>query len=172
MSSTSTEKAHDGTIIECERVAAVASLFCKTPPRNRVECCSDSHYRDHRHCFSERGAARQRSGGGRCSGTDHRDQSHSSLQLPSFADLVDRVKPAVVSVYVKEGAEQTLVSNLPNGESQNPFGPGSPFQFFFHQFGMPQPDGPGMQNGPGLQGEPPPSERKARGSSFRPTGTC
>ena len=88
----------------------------------------------------------------------------SSLQLPSFADLVDRVKPAVVSVYVKEGAGQTLVSNLPNGESQNPFGPGSPFQFFFHQFGMPQPDGPGMQNGPGLQVEPRPE--RAQGSGF------
>ncbi len=68
-------------------------------------------------------------------------------QLPSFADLVDRVKPAVVSVYVKATPQQGLVSNIPEGEQGNgamPFPKGSPFEFFFRQFGAPQPGGPGF----------------------------
>ncbi len=69
-------------------------------------------------------------------------------QLPSFAGLVDRVKPAVVSIYVKATPEQGLVSNIPEGQQgngANPFPPGSPFEFFFRQFGAPQQGGQGFK---------------------------
>ncbi len=69
-------------------------------------------------------------------------------QLPSFADLVDRVKPAVVSIYVRVNPQSGLVSNVPDGQDGNgamPFPPGSPFEFFFRQFGIPQPGGPGLK---------------------------
>lgn len=86
----------------------------------------------------------------------------SSLQLPSFADLVDKVKPAAVSVYVKQSADQGLISNIPDGQNRNPFGPGSPFEFFFRQFGTPQPGAPGPQI------EPRPV--RAQGSGFFVSG--
>jgi serine protease Do len=46
--------------------------------------------------------------------------------LPSFADLVERVKPAVVSVFVKAEAVDEVASQP--GQDQNPF-EGLPFQF-------------------------------------------
>ena len=85
--------------------------------------------------------------------------------MPSFADLVEHLKPTVVSVYVD--AEIGNVAGLPGRGSQgqefqgqefqgqqgqNPFGPGSPFEFFFRQFG----------NGQGM-----PAQRvRAQGSGF------
>jgi serine protease Do len=75
--------------------------------------------------------------------------------MPSFADLVERLKPTVVSVYVD--AEIGNVAELPgrgrqDQQFQNPFGPGSPFEFFFRQFG----------NGQGM-----PAQRvRAQGSGF------
>ena len=53
----------------------------------------------------------------------------------SFADVVDRVKPAVVSVKVKMSAE-----NVDDEDSQAlpDFPPNSPFYHFFRHFGMPQ----------------------------------
>jgi serine protease Do len=52
-----------------------------------------------------------------------------------FADIVEKVKPAVISVRVKvNGGAQTS-----SFDGDNPFGPGSPFEFFFRRFG--QPDG-------------------------------
>jgi serine protease Do len=57
-------------------------------------------------------------------------------QMPSFADLVDKVKPAVVSVRVKstatvsdEGGVQSF--GFPNADQ---FPPGSPMERFFRQF--------------------------------------
>ena len=81
-------------------------------------------------------------------------------QLPSFADLVDKVKPAVVSVFVKTDGNEGLVSNEEGGKGQNPFPPGSPFEFFFHQFGIPQPNGQGFN----FKGSPPIVH--AQGSGF------
>jgi serine protease Do len=75
--------------------------------------------------------------------------------LPSFADLVERVKPAVVSVYVK--AEQKNVSEFVGPQGQNEAPPGSPFEFFFRQFGTPQ----GGQNT-----KPEPQISRAQGSGF------
>jgi serine protease Do len=61
--------------------------------------------------------------------------------LPSFADLVARVKPAVVSVQVKIAIDNT--SAMPDMEQ---FGvePGSPFEQFFRRFGG-QGQGQGQQ---------------------------
>jgi serine protease Do len=59
-----------------------------------------------------------------------------------FADIVAKVKPAVISVRVKMDVG-TQSSGL--GDQENPFGPNSPFRFFFRRFG---------ENGPpGLRGQ-------------------
>jgi serine protease Do len=81
----------------------------------------------------------------------------AATAMPSFADLVEHLKPTVVSVYVD--AEIGNVAELPGRggqgqefQGQNPFGPGSPFEFFFRQFG----------NGQGM-----PAQRvRAQGSGF------
>ncbi len=80
-----------------------------------------------------------------------------AVAMPSFADLVERLKPTVVSVYVN--AEVGNVAQVPGrgrqGEEfqgQNPFGSGSPFEFFFRQFG----------NGQGM----PAQKVRAQGSGF------
>jgi serine protease Do len=52
--------------------------------------------------------------------------------MPSFADLVQRVKPAVVSIYAE--SEQRSGATF---SEQTPFPQGSPFEFFFRQFGAP-----------------------------------
>jgi serine protease Do len=66
-------------------------------------------------------------------------------QLPEkpvgFADIVEKVKPAVISVRVK--IDQPAGSRS-DGDDDTPFPPGSPFEKFFKQFGMP---GQGMPNG-------------------------
>jgi serine protease Do len=56
-----------------------------------------------------------------------------------FADIVEKVKPSVISVRVKvsAGSESSSLS----GED-NPSGPNSPFQFFFRRFGQ---EVPGMR---------------------------
>jgi S1-C subfamily serine protease len=57
---------------------------------------------------------------------------------PGFADIVERVKPAVVGVRVKiEGVTQS-----DEEQQKSPFPPGSPFDRFFRQFGIPFPDRP------------------------------
>jgi serine protease Do len=59
-------------------------------------------------------------------------------QLPQrpvgFADIVEKVKPAVISVRVK--IERSADASQ-NGEDDLPFPPGSPFEKFFKKFGMP-----------------------------------
>jgi serine protease Do len=51
----------------------------------------------------------------------------------SFADLVARVKPAVISVRVKMASDEATV-----GQEDNPFGEGTPFDRFFRRFGAPE----------------------------------
>jgi serine protease Do len=64
----------------------------------------------------------------------------------SFADLVARVKPAVISVRVKMASDDATVSGQ---EDDNP-GEGTPFDRFFRQFGTPQmPHGRQMVTGEG-----------------------
>ena len=70
-------------------------------------------------------------------------------QLPNFADLVDKVKPAVISVRVKSEVADVSDEDSGNGNGfsmPNPgqFPPGSPMERFFKQF-------QDQQNGPGAQ---------------------
>ena len=63
-----------------------------------------------------------------------------NVQQPiGFADIVERVKPSVISVRVK-AAEKPAADN----SDDSPFQPGSPMERFFRRFGGP--DGvPGMR---------------------------
>src|ERR1700686_2440627 len=70
--------------------------------------------------------------------------AQTSQRPAGFADIVEKVKPSVMSVRVKMGA-QAQTSGL-NSE-EDPFGPNSPFRDFFRRFG--QPDGNNM---PGHRG--------------------
>lgn len=69
----------------------------------------------------------------------------------SFADIVERVGPAVVSVRVTQAAS-------PQGEPGLNLPPGHPLERFFEQFGMPQQGGEG--------GAQPAPRRMAQGSGF------
>lgn len=60
-----------------------------------------------------------------------------------FADVVQKVRPAVISVRVRIKDEGPSANPSNNG---NPFPKGSPFERFFRDFGFPnQPDGRGQQ---------------------------
>jgi serine protease Do len=66
-------------------------------------------------------------------------QAQQLAQKPvGFADIVEKVKPAVISVRVR--MEEVAESGPSNDEL--PFPPGSPFERFFKRFGMPE-DGQG-----------------------------
>jgi serine protease Do len=62
-----------------------------------------------------------------------------------FADLIAKVKPAVISVRVKIDDGANVAGSMP-GDEIVPFGKNSPFEKFFRQFGMP--DMPNMPNMP------------------------
>ena len=70
-------------------------------------------------------------------------QAQTVARPIGFADVVEKVKPAVISVRVKKDASAQLSSD--DGES--PFGPGSPFERFFRRFGTPE-NMPGAPRGP------------------------
>ncbi len=75
------------------------------------------------------------------------EKAQQLAQKPvGFADIVDHVKPAVISVRVK--MERPANSNLKDKDSDQdlPFPPGSPFERFFRRFGMP--NIPSLPNGP------------------------
>jgi serine protease Do len=57
-------------------------------------------------------------------------------QMPSFADLVAKVKPAVISVRVKFDESSLTPSANEGDNNQMPFQQGSPFERFFRQFGF------------------------------------
>ncbi len=95
----------------------------------------------------------------------------------SFADIVERVKPAVVSIHVKGGGTKVAQANgQPKGGrgGQTPApgqGPGSgipdlpedhPLYEFFKRFGAPG----GQGGGQGGRGFPSPEPRQAQGSGF------
>ena len=62
------------------------------------------------------------------------DTQQPSAGPASFADVVDRVKSSVVSVKVKMYEAADAESDL---QTMPHFPPGSPFDRFFKQFGMP-----------------------------------
>jgi serine protease Do len=68
-----------------------------------------------------------------------------TMQRPvGFADIVEKVKPAVISVRVKmDGGARTM-----SFDGDSPFPPGSPMERFFKRFGMPD----GQDNGPTQRG--------------------
>ena len=70
--------------------------------------------------------------------------TQTSAGPASFADVVDRVKSAVVSVKVKldDGGDADV-----QAQGQSQFPPGSPFDKFFKQFGMPDNNGDGDSDG-------------------------
>jgi serine protease Do len=87
--------------------------------------------------------------------------AENMLQPTGFADIVAKVKPAVISVRVRMDAEKTasLEDNDENGQTQ----PGAPLDRFFKQFGFKQfgmPDG--APNGMAPRGRP----VNAEGSGF------
>lgn len=53
-----------------------------------------------------------------------------------FADLVAKVKPAVISVRVKVDEDSNTNDEGPNGENLPPFMEGTPFEKFFRQYGF------------------------------------
>lgn len=67
--------------------------------------------------------------------------AQSTARPTGFADIVEKVKPAVISVRVKVASASTPSSFNFNGEDI-PVPPGSPFEQFFKRFG--QPDGQGQ----------------------------
>jgi serine protease Do len=62
-----------------------------------------------------------------------------------FADIVERVKPSVISV--KVNIAQKLVKDDTSGDD-SPFQPGSPMERFFRRFGGPDGLPPGLRGGP------------------------
>jgi serine protease Do len=70
-------------------------------------------------------------------------QEAQQLARPSgFADIVEKVKPAVISVRVKMRTDEQLSS-----DDESPFPKGSPMERFFKRFGMPE-GGLGGPHGP------------------------
>jgi serine protease Do len=74
--------------------------------------------------------------------------AEAMAQPRGFADLVEKVKPAVISVRVRlEAVAEPAAMN--QNDEQQPFGQGAPFEKFFRQFGFGNmPDGmPSPRNG-------------------------
>jgi len=76
------------------------------------------------------------------------EKAQQITQKPiGFADIVEKVKPAVISVRVK--MERPAASHS-DDEQEIPFPPGSPFERFFKRFGTPNaPSGPEVITGQG-----------------------
>ncbi len=66
-----------------------------------------------------------------------------------FADIVERVKPSVISVRVNIGEKLANDDSAnKNDDSDSPFPPGSPMERFFKRFGGPDGLPPGLRGGP------------------------
>src|SRR5204862_4637990 len=63
-----------------------------------------------------------------------------------FADIVERVKPSVISV--KVNINEKVAKNDSNDEDASPFQPGSPMERFFRRFGGQDGLPPGLRGGP------------------------
>ena len=59
--------------------------------------------------------------------------AESAQRMAGFADLVDKVKPAVISVRVKMDGD----ARMTGFDGNSPFPPNSPMERFFRRFGMP-----------------------------------
>src|SRR5450432_1794790 len=65
-----------------------------------------------------------------------------------FADIVERVKPSVISVRVNINEKVASKDDNNNNDDASPFQPGSPMERFFRRFGGPDGLPPGMRGGP------------------------
>src|SRR3981189_3010714 len=65
-----------------------------------------------------------------------------------FADIVERVKPSVISVKVNINEKVASKDDSSNKSDDSPFQPGSPMERFFKRFGGPDGLPPGMRGGP------------------------
>src|SRR5476651_2680741 len=65
-----------------------------------------------------------------------------------FADIVERVKPSVISVKVNINEKLASKDESNNNNEDSPFQPGSPMERFFRRFGGPDGMPPGMRGGP------------------------
>jgi serine protease Do len=63
-----------------------------------------------------------------------------------FADIVERVKPSVISV--KVNINEKLAKDDSSSNDDSPFQPGSPMERFFRKFGGPDGMPPGLRGGP------------------------
>jgi serine protease Do len=73
------------------------------------------------------------------------------VQQPvGFADIVERVKPSVISV--KVNINEKVAKGDDNSDEDSPFQPGSPMERFFRRFGGPDGLPPGMRGGRGGAG--------------------
>src|SRR3984957_16505579 len=72
-------------------------------------------------------------------------------QPVGFADIVERVKPSVISVKVNIN-EKVAKEDGANKDDDSPFQPGSPMERFFRRFGGPDGMPPGMRGGPRNRG--------------------
>ncbi|WP_375411208.1 Do family serine endopeptidase [uncultured Bradyrhizobium sp.] len=69
-------------------------------------------------------------------------------QPVGFADIVERVKPSVISVRVNIGEKVAKDDGANRNDEDSPFQPGSPMERFFRRFGGPDGMPPGMRGGP------------------------
>src|SRR5215469_355778 len=58
--------------------------------------------------------------------------AENAQRMPGFADLVEKVKPAVISVRVKVDGARMM-----SFEGETPLAPNSPMERFFRRFGLP-----------------------------------
>src|SRR5882724_4279603 len=70
-------------------------------------------------------------------------------QPVGFADIVERVKPSVISVKVNINEKVASKDDSANKDEDSPFQPGSPMERFFRRFGGPDGLPPGLRGGPG-----------------------
>ena len=64
-----------------------------------------------------------------------------------FADIVERVKPSVISVRVNIGEKLAKDDSANKSDDDSPFQPGSPMERFFKRFGGPDGMPPGLRGG-------------------------
>ncbi len=65
-----------------------------------------------------------------------------------FADIVERVKPSVISVRVNIAEKVAKDDSANKNDDDSPFQPGSPMERFFKRFGGPDGMPPGLRGGP------------------------
>src|SRR5712672_261528 len=65
-----------------------------------------------------------------------------------FADIVERVKPSVISVKINIAEKLAKDDGANNNNDDSPFQPGSPMERFFRRFGGPDGMPPGLRGGP------------------------